>query len=109
MASSGHNTPISQEEESDDSDAASPTNPRAYLSESPITPPPLMPVKEVQGDPCVFMDNYEPIRYLGLCCEGSLQLIEELASHGRSTDDHLIGSTSVTMTMLRGLLPNTTS
>ena len=87
MASSGHDTLISQEEEEhDDTDAIAPINPQAYLSESTITPPVLMQVKEVQGDPCVFMDNYGPIRYLGLCCGGSLEVIEELASHGRSFD-----------------------
>ena len=45
-----------------------------------------MPVKTVPGDPNLFMDHSEPIRYLGLCCGGSLHMIETLAAHGRYFD-----------------------
>ena len=41
-----------------------------------------MPVKTVPGDPNLFMDHSEPVRYLGLCCGGSLHMIETLEAHG---------------------------
>ena len=45
-----------------------------------------MLVKTVMGDPSLFMDTFEPIRYLGLCCGASLQFLESLADQGRSFD-----------------------
>ena len=55
---------------------------QAFYSQATV----LMPLKYIQGDPSVFMDPQEPIRYLGLCCGASLQIIEEFAAYGRRFD-----------------------